>query len=203
MSGIEIEYPNTHTYEPEFTGAVIKVHNDELFIRSEKVLEVEKGSTIKVTEIFANHKRGITCDIVDFGNLNDINKDYKVEKDSRIIFRKDNIVMGSVTVKAVEQVSNIITAENTKNKEIEIPVKEQEKVKLSSEESKINLEPNIKYFHLTIDNKDVYIKNGEKIHIKLLGKACLLSLQNIFSKYLQGEILFHTLCHRQYLQSCQ
>ena len=119
-AGIEIEYPNTHTYEPEFTGAVIKVHNDELFIRSGKVLEVKKGSVIKVTEIFANHKRGITCDIVDFGNLNDINKDYKVEKDSRIIFRKDNIVMGSVTVKAVEQVSNIITAENTKNKEIEI-----------------------------------------------------------------------------------
>ena len=84
--------------------------------------------------------------------------------------------MGSVTVKAVEQVSNIITAENTKNKEIEIPVKEQEKVKLSSEESKINLEPNIKYFHLTIDNKDVYIKNGEKIHIKDGSKVVFVKL---------------------------
>ena len=45
--------------------------------------------------------------------------------------------MGSVTVKAVEQVSNIITAENTKNKEIEIPVKEHKQVELSKEESKI------------------------------------------------------------------
>ncbi len=174
--GIEIEYPNTHTYEPEFTGAVIKVHNDELFIRSGRVLEVEKGSTIKVTEIFANHKRGKTCDIVNFGNLNDINKDYKVEKDSKIIFRKDNIVMGSITIKAVEPVRQVAAVEDKEHKEIEIPVKEQEKVKLSSEESKISLEPNIKYFHLTIDNKDVYIKNGDKIHIKDGSKVVFVKL---------------------------
>lgn len=175
-TGIEIEYPNTHTYEPEFTGAVIKVHNDELFIRSGKVLKVEKGSTIKVTEIFANHKRGKTCDIVDFGNLNDINKDYKVEKDSKIIFRKDNVVMGSITIKAVEPVRQAAAVKDTPHKEIEIPVKEQEKVKLSSEESKISLEPYIKYFHLTIDNKDVYIKNGDKIHIKSGSKAVFVKL---------------------------
>lgn len=164
--GIEIEYPNTHTYEPEFTGAVIKVHNEELFIRSGKVLEVEKGSIIKVTEIFANHVRGKTCDIVNFGNLNDINKDYKVEKDSKIIFRKDNIVMGSVTIKAVEPAQKVQTVENAKHKEIEIPVKEQDKLKLTGEESKISLEPNMKYFHLTVNNEDTYVKNGDKIHIK-------------------------------------
>ena len=133
-AGIEIEYPNTHTYEPEFTGAVIKVHNDELFIRSGKVLEVKKGSVIKVTEIFANHKRGITCDIVDFGNLNDINKD------------------------------------------LEIPVKEHKQVELSKEESKIILEPNIKYFHLIIDGKDIHIKNGDKIHIKDSSKVVFVKL---------------------------
>ena len=137
-TGIEIEYPNTHTYEPEFTGAVIKVHNDELFIRSGKVLEVEK--------------------------------------DSKIIFRKDNVVMGSITIKAVEPVKQAAAVKDAPHKEIEIPVKEQERVKLSSEESKISLEPYIKYFHLTIDNKDVYIKNGDKIHIKNGSKVVFVKL---------------------------
>ena len=84
--------------------------------------------------------------------------------------------MGSITIKAVEPVRQVAVVEDKEHKEIEIPVKEQEKVKLSSEESKITLEPNIKYFHLTIDNKDVYIKNGDKIHIKDGSKVVFVKL---------------------------
>ena len=182
--GIEIEYPNTHTYAPEFIGAVIKVHNDELFIRSGKVLEVEKGSPVKVTEIFANHKRGLTCDIIDFGNLNDINKDFIVEKDSKIIFRKDNIVMGSVTIKAaakredkaaIEPVSDNKQAAKVEDKEIEIPVQEKQ-IQPENHNTDFKMEPNVKYFHLTIDNKDVYVKNGDKIHIKDGSKVVFIKL---------------------------
>lgn len=157
-AGIIIEYPNINIYEPEFIGAVVKVHNNELFIRNKSILEVAKGSSIKVNEIFANHKRGLTCDIVDFGNLNDINKEYIVNKESKIIFRKDNVIIGSVTLKPVATKINI------------------DEKKEQAKQKSINIEPNTKYFHLIIDNKDVYVKNKDKIHIKNGSKAVLVKL---------------------------
>lgn len=164
--GIEIEYPNTHTYEPEFIGAVIKQGDTETFIRGGSEIKVEKGSTIKVTEIFANHKRGLSCDIVDFSNLNDINKEYIVTKNNKIIFRKDNIVMGEVKIKAVEP-KNIDTAENKDTaKEIEVKVEQQDLKNVTKKEEQLTqIEPGKKYFHLLIDNKDVYVKDGDTIKI--------------------------------------
>ncbi len=172
--GIEIEYPNIHTYAPEFKGVVIKSNNDEFFIRNGKVLEVEKGSTIKVTEIFANHRRGLTCDIVNFGNLNDINKDYIVNKDSPIIFRKDNIIIGKVTIKAIAPNNSMNMVDNKQLSGTSINNNQQ--LKQSNQKSKIKLEPNVQYFHLLIDGADVYIKNGDKIHIKNGSKVVLVKL---------------------------
>lgn len=161
--GIEIEYPNTHTYAPEFIGAVIKVGDSEKFIRGGSEISVEKGSSIQVTEIFANHKRGLTCDIIDFGNLNDIHKDYTVTKNNKIIFRKDNIVMGQVHIKAVEPLKKPVKEQV---EEIEVKVEAQDlKTVTKKEEQLIKIHPGEKYFHLLINNEDVYIKNGESIKI--------------------------------------
>lgn len=178
--GIEIEYPNTHTYEPEFIGAVIKVGDNEKFIRDGKEIAVEKGSTIKVTEIFANHKRGLTCDIIDFGNLNDIDKDYEVTSNNKIIFRKDNIVMGEVKIKAVEakEVKQEKTAEKKEVAEkIEVKVEPQKIDNITKkEEQLIKIEPGEKYFHLLINNKDVYVKHGDKIKINNGSKVVFVKL---------------------------
>lgn len=167
--GIEIEYPNTHTYEPEFVGAVIKTGNMEKFIRGGKEISVEKGSTIKVTEIFANHKRGLTCDIMDFGNLNDIDKEYTVTKNNKIIFRKDNIVMGEVKIKAVEpkvKKEEKVVEQKVHQEEIEVQVEQQKLNNITKHEEKLTkIEPGEKYFHLLINNKDVYVKNGDNIRI--------------------------------------
>ena len=167
--GIEIEYPNTHTYKPEFVGAVIKTGDMEKFIRGGKEITVEKGSTIKVTEIFANHKRGLTCDIMNFGNLNDIDKEYTVTKNNKIIFRKDNIVMGEVKIKAVEpKVKKVekVVEQKVHQEEIEVQVEQQKLNNITKHEEKLTkIEPGEKYFHLLINNKDVYVKNGDSIRI--------------------------------------
>ncbi len=138
-------------------------------MRNNKSIEIEKNSIIKITEIFSNHKRGVTCDIIDFGNLNDINKDYKVLKDSKIIFRKDNTIIGSVFIKAISQTNNIVTQQtNTDNIE-QNNINIQENTIANNQQttnSKTNIKKNVKYFHLKVDNEDVYIKNGDKIYIK-------------------------------------
>ncbi|MDE7169892.1 MAG: hypothetical protein K2N67_06820, partial [Mucispirillum sp.] len=76
LAGIEMEYPNAYINKPEFKGAVIMTGNEEKFVRKGNALEVDKGSSIKVTEIVAGHDRGLTCDITDFGNLNDMDKTF-------------------------------------------------------------------------------------------------------------------------------
>lgn len=168
-AGIEIEYPNIYIDTPLFEGAVIYANDKELFVRNNKSIEIEKNSIIKITEIFSNHKRGVTCDIIDFGNLNDINKDYKVLKDSKIIFRKDNTIIGSVFIKAISQTNNIVTQQtNTDNIE-QNNINIQENTIANNQQttnSKTNIKKNVKYFHLKVDNEDVYIKNGDKIYIK-------------------------------------
>lgn len=166
-AGIEIEYPSVKDNAPEFIGAAIKINNDELFIRNGGVLEVEKGSSIKVTEIFANYQRGLTCDIINYGNLNDINKDYVINSGNKIVFRRDNIIIGSITLKPVVKEKNEHTAEN--NKKIENSAGEKEI-------NKTKLVPGVKYFHLIIDNKDVYVQNNDKIHIKNGSKVVLVKL---------------------------
>ncbi len=165
--GIEIEYPNTHTYDPEFTGAVIKLNNEEQFIRNGNELQVDKGTVIKVTEIFANHRRGLTCDIVNFDNLNDINKEYIVNADTKIIFRKDNIVMGAIKIKPVEPKHTTQEAKEdneVKNKENKKEDAKQQQVENITESKP--LEKGVKYFHIIVDNKDEFVKNGATFKIK-------------------------------------
>ena len=191
--GIEIEYPNTHTYDPEFIGTVIKVDNEEQFIRNGKELKVEKGTEIEVTEIFANHQRGLTCDIINFENLNDIHKKYTVNKDTRIIFRKDNIVMGEIKIKPVttkkvadepkKEVAKKKIAEKEVKKEIEVKVAPKEiKQVTTHEENLVKLQEGVKYFHLTIDGKDTYIKNGNTVKIKDGSKVVFIKVLSTNTK---------------------
>ncbi len=179
-AGIEIEYPNTHTYAPEFKGSVIKIGGEEQFIRNGKVLEVEKGTVIQVTEIFANHQRGLTCDIINFDNLNDIRKDYTVNKDTKIIFRKDNIVMGEIKIKPLPKVEQVKKEEI--KKEVKEEVKKEEKSKKAekekNKETSFIMEPGIKYFHLFINDKDKYIKNGSTIKISNGSKVVFIKLSS-------------------------
>lgn len=151
LSGIEIEYPNTHTYAPEFKGAVVQADDLELFVRNKKTVNVEKGKTVKITDIISNHKRGLTCDIVDFGNLNDINKEYTVNKNTKVIFRKDNIVMGSILLKAVD-VEKVAENKPVLAERAEKPVK-------------TNISSNEKVFLISIDDKEITVKNGDTVKV--------------------------------------
>lgn len=149
LAGIEMEYPNAYIHKPEFKGAVIMTGNEEKFVRKGNALEVDKGSSIKVTEIVAGHDRGLTCDIADFGNLNDMDKTFIVEKDAKILFRKDNHIIGGITVKAVDK-KNTPAVSDTGNQR-------------DKPAAAVNKE---KYFRLQIDGAFVSVKNGETLKIK-------------------------------------
>ena len=186
VAGIEIEYPNTHTYAPEFTGAVVKVNDRELFIRNTNKLSVAPGETLTVTEIIANHKRGLTCDIVNFGNLNDLNKDFQVEKNTKIIFRKDHIVMGHINIvvdpkaneKALSYIQKDIEQSKVDRENKEKAAKEKElnkKAEQEKEEVKANEKAAVApkkafgkdvVFIVNIDGKKRYFIGGQTISVR-------------------------------------
>lgn len=187
IAGIEIEYPNTHTYTPEFKGAVVKVNDRELFIRNKNKLTVVPGEVLRVTEIISNYKRGLTCDIINFGNLNDLNKDIKVTKDMKIIFRKDHIVMGSINIvvdpeaneRAISYIKQDIEKhknemENNKNNtSIEKPTNEKKAETVDKNKSKKvekpvsqNVTQNDVIFVVNIDGVDTNFNSGQNIAVK-------------------------------------
>jgi hypothetical protein len=51
-----------------------------------------------VTHIQANYKRGISCDLLGQGNLNDMGQEFKFKEDTRLVFRKEGNIFGQIHI---------------------------------------------------------------------------------------------------------
>ena len=97
--GIVPEQPRILLVRPRLRYAVISVNNEPVIVENGGTLFVEEKDTIRVIHIESNYERGLSCDVLGAGSLNDLRNDIILTNDTRIIFRKDNIKMGSIDVK--------------------------------------------------------------------------------------------------------
>ncbi len=97
--GIVPEQPQIIMVKPSFSYAIINVNSKPENIENKKILFINKGDRIKVTHIESNYTRGLSCDILGKGELNDLNREFEINNDTRIIFRKDNVKIGEIFVK--------------------------------------------------------------------------------------------------------
>ncbi|QAR32277.1 hypothetical protein EP073_02350 [Geovibrio thiophilus] len=90
------EHPRIFLKAPQLNYAVIRVNDEVVTVENGKTLYADRGDIIEITNVDANYDRGISCDILGMGDLNDCGKRVEVKGESRIVFRKDNQKMGEI-----------------------------------------------------------------------------------------------------------
>ncbi|MBW1888567.1 MAG: hypothetical protein JRI52_09505, partial [Deltaproteobacteria bacterium] len=61
-----------------------------IVVKDKKSLKLFRGDAINVSHIEANYERGMSLDILGYGDLNDYRKDFEIFRNTNIIVRKDN-----------------------------------------------------------------------------------------------------------------
>lgn len=65
--------------------------------KGEKLL-VAPGDNVKVLHIESNYERGLTCDFVGLGSVNDLRQSFVIQKNTQLVVRKDNVKIGTLSV---------------------------------------------------------------------------------------------------------
>ncbi len=97
--GIVPEHPSIFLLKPQLYYTVVNVNGVPKIIDEGETLIIEKGDLVEVTHIEANYQRGVSCDVLGTGELNDYRKKIQVNDDTKIVFRKDNDKMGLIDLK--------------------------------------------------------------------------------------------------------
>jgi hypothetical protein len=97
--GIVPEQPRVLLIKPILKYAVLNINGRPLIVSNKETVFLEADSEIMVTHIESNYERGLSCDILGIGEVNDYRKPLRIYHSSKIIFRKDNIEIGSVDIK--------------------------------------------------------------------------------------------------------
>ncbi len=89
--GIVPETPRTQLNSPQLKFLVISVNGRLPMVVSEgDPLTVQKGDRIKVLHIEANYERGLSCDLLGQGTVNDYRQEMTITGATSLIVRKDN-----------------------------------------------------------------------------------------------------------------
>ena len=99
MLGIEPEHPAI-IYEPaKLVYIAISINDAEQKIVSNKnVLQLHSGDKIRITHIESNYQRGLSVDVENVGDVQDFNKSISILKPTKLIVRKDNVIIGEIGV---------------------------------------------------------------------------------------------------------
>lgn len=98
--GIVPQSPGFTLDAPTLKYVVVSVNNDiPIVVKKGEKLNIAKGDTINVSHIESNYERGLSLDILGFGDLNDYRKDITITKETSMIVRKDNEKFGEIPIK--------------------------------------------------------------------------------------------------------
>jgi|Deesub1362B_J571_1020462.scaffolds.fasta_scaffold00011_78 hypothetical protein len=97
--GIVPEQPRVLLIKPVLKYVVLNINGRPLIVTNGETVFLEAESEIMVTHIESNCERGLSCDILGIGDVNDYRKPLRISHSTKIIFRKDNIKIGSVDIK--------------------------------------------------------------------------------------------------------
>jgi len=97
--------PHSPSYaleQPKLDYLVISI-NDQIpvVIKHNQALELEKGDRINISHIEANYERGLSLDILGYGDLNDYRQNFEIFQDTNILVRKDNHKFADIPVKII------------------------------------------------------------------------------------------------------
>jgi hypothetical protein len=73
-----------------------------IVVKDQEALELVAGDAIEISHIEANYERGLSLDILGYGDLNDYRKVFQIFRDTTIITRKDNHIFAEIPVRVTE-----------------------------------------------------------------------------------------------------
>ncbi len=94
---VEPEHPAIISEPPKFIYMLLTVNGGRpQLAETGQTLSLTAGDVVKVTHIESNYSRGLSCNILDYGSANDMQKSFSILKPTSIVVRKDNEVIGEV-----------------------------------------------------------------------------------------------------------
>ena len=111
--GIILDTPGLNLVKPELDYLLIRVNNGHSYAMPHgSTLNINPGDEVVVTDIIANYKRGMVADIDNLGNRNDTHMPFRINKNTRVIVRKDAEVCGWVELntESVKQMPKLMPA---------------------------------------------------------------------------------------------
>ena len=89
---------------PALKYVVVSINNETaIVINKGESLNISKGDSINITHIESNYERGLSLDILGYGDINDYRKDITIDEDTVMIVRKDNEKFGEIPIKVGEK----------------------------------------------------------------------------------------------------
>ncbi len=102
--GIIPESPGLNLDPPVLKYLVVAINGQTpIVVQPNQALELRAGDMITVTHIEANYERGFSLDILGYGGVNDLGKDYAIFRDTSILVRKDNQQVAEIPVRITEK----------------------------------------------------------------------------------------------------
>ena len=118
--GITPESPGLNLDPPVLKYVVVAINGQTpIVVENNHTLELRAGDMISVTHIESNYERGLSLDIVGYGGVNDLRKDYAIFKDTSILVRKDNQQFAEIPVRITEKGSGEESRTTTLSKRID------------------------------------------------------------------------------------
>ena len=118
--GIIPESPGLNLDPPVLKYLVVAINgHTPIVVDANQALELKTGDMISVTHIEANYERGLSLDILGYGGVNDLGKDYAIFRDTSILVRKDNQQVAEIPVRITENGSGEETRTTSLSKKID------------------------------------------------------------------------------------
>lgn len=99
MMEIVPDQPRILISKPVLKSVVLRINGERTVVKGNTTVYVPRDAELIVDEIESNYTRGLSCDVRLSNSVNDYGKPVKITKNTEIVFRKDNLVMGRVAVK--------------------------------------------------------------------------------------------------------
>jgi len=91
--------PGLAMASPSLKYLIVSINGKTPIVAKEKkTLRLLAGDSINISHIEANYERGLSLDILGYGDLNDYRKDFQIFRDTSIIVRKDNHKFGEIPI---------------------------------------------------------------------------------------------------------
>ena len=96
--GIMPEFPPLLLPPPTWSYLLFSINDEIKTVFPGKQIFARPGDLISIKHVEANYQRGITCDLENIGNMNDLGRDFPLNAPTKLVIRKDQRVIGTIDI---------------------------------------------------------------------------------------------------------